>query len=103
LEKKGISIEIIDLRTIVPLDVETILKSVKKTGKVIVFHEDSKFTGFGAEISSIISEQAFEFLDAPIKRIGGLHIPIPFSPVLEKAALPQNDWIIKACEELAGY
>lgn len=103
LEKKGMGVEVIDIRTIVPLDMDTILKSVKKTGKVIVFHEDSKFMGFGAEIASQIAEQAFEYLDAPIKRVAGLHVHIPFHPNLEKTALPQDDWILKAAEEMLKY
>ena len=103
LEKKKYGVEVIDVRTVVPLDIETILNSVKKTGKVIVFHEDTKFLGFGAEIASQIAEFAFEYLDAPIKRVAGLHIHIPFSPPLEKAALPQDDWILKAAEEMLSY
>lgn len=103
MEKKDVSVEVIDIRTVVPLDTETILNSVKKTGKVIVVYEDSKFQGFGAEIVSQISEYAFKYLDAPIKRVAGLEVHIPFHPVLEKAALPQDDWILKACEELAKY
>lgn len=103
LEKKGYGVEVIDVRTIVPLDSDTILNSVKKTGKVIVFHEDTKFLGFGAEIASQIAEFAFEYLDAPIKRVAGLHIHIPFSPPLEKAALPQESWILKAAEEILSY
>jgi len=103
MEKKGIGVEVIDLRTIVPLDTETILKSVKKTGKVIVVYEDSRFMGFGAEIIAQISEEAFEFLDAPIKRVAGLNVHVPFHPNLEKAALPQDDWVLKACEEMAAY
>lgn len=103
MEKKGVSVEVVDLRTIVPLDVETIINSVKKTGKVIVFHEDSKFMGFGAEIVSLISENCFEFLDAPVKRVAGLDVHVPFHPVLEKEALPQDSWILKACEDMAAY
>jgi len=103
MEKRGVGVEVIDLRTIVPLDTETILKSVKKTGKVIVVYEDSRFMGFGSEIVAQISEQAFEFLDAPIKRVAGLNVHVPFHPNLEKAALPQDDWVLKACEELAAY
>ncbi len=103
MEKKGVSVEVVDLRTIVPLDVETIINSVKKTGKVIVFHEDSKFMGFGAEIGSLISENCFEFLDAPVKRVAGLDVHVPFHPVLEKEALPQDSWILKACEDMAAY
>lgn len=103
LEKKGYGIEVIDIRTMVPLDKETILNSVKKTGKVIVFYEDTKFMGFGAEIASEIAEYCFEYLDAPIKRVAGLHLHIPYHPNLEKAALPQDEWILKASEELLNF
>jgi 2-oxoisovalerate dehydrogenase E1 component len=103
MEKKNYSVEVIDLRTIVPLDTETIINSVKKTGKVIVFHEDTKFIGFGAEIAAQIAELAFEYLDAPIKRVAGVHVHIPFHPNLEKTALPQDDWIIKAADELLAF
>jgi 2-oxoisovalerate dehydrogenase E1 component len=103
LEKKGYGVEVVDIRTIVPLDTETIIKSVKKTGKAIVFHEDSKFIGFGAEIASQIAELAFEYLDAPVKRVAGLHIHVPFHPNLESAALPQDSWILKAAEEMLAF
>jgi 2-oxoisovalerate dehydrogenase E1 component len=82
---------------------ETVINSVKKTGKVIVFHEDSKFMGFGAEVSAEISEKCFEYLDAPVRRVAGLNVHVPFHPVLEKAALPQDSWILDACIELAAY
>jgi 2-oxoisovalerate dehydrogenase E1 component len=103
MEKRGVGIEVVDLRTIVPLDMETVINSVKKTGKVIVFHEDSKFMGFGAEVAAEISEKCFEYLDAPVKRVAGLDVHVPFHPVLEKTALPQDSWILEACEELAAY
>jgi len=103
MEKQKVSIEVIDIRTIVPLDTELILTSVKKTGKVIVLYEDSKFMGFGAEIAAIIAEEAFEYLDAPVKRVAGLNVHIPYHPNLEKAALPQDNWVINACKELAAY
>ncbi len=103
MDKKGVGVEVIDLRTIVPLDIETVLNSVKKTGKAIVFYEDSKFMGFGAEIAAQISENAFEFLDAPVRRVAALNVHVPFHPNLEKAALPQDSWILKACEEMAAY
>ncbi len=103
MEKKGVSVEVVDLRTIVPLDTEAIFNSVKKTGKVIVFHEDSKFMGFGGEIASLISENCFEFLDAPVMRVAGLDVHVPFHPVLEKEALPQDSWILKACEDMAAF
>jgi 2-oxoisovalerate dehydrogenase E1 component len=101
MEKKGYSVEVIDIRTIVPLDTETILNSVKKTGKVIVFYEDTKFMGFGAEIAAQIAESAFEYLDAPVKRVAGLHVHIPFT--LESTALPQDSWIMEAAEAMLAY
>ena len=103
MAKKNVSVEVIDLRTIVPLDMETVLNSVKKTGKVMVVYEDSKFMGFGAEICAQISELAFEYLDAPIKRVAALDVHIPFSHVLESAVLPQDDTILKECEKLSEY
>jgi len=103
MQEKNVSVEVIDLRTIVPLDIETIINSVKKTGKVLVVYEDSKFMGFGAEIIAQINELAFEYLDAPIRRVAALNVHIPFSPELEKAALPQDDWILKECEKLSEY
>jgi 2-oxoisovalerate dehydrogenase E1 component len=103
LAKQGVSTEIIDIRTINPLDTESILESVKKTSKVLVAHEDSRFHGFGAEISAHIAEFAFEYLDAPVKRIGALDTPIGFNPVLENAILPQTNWLLEAMKELAAY
>jgi len=103
LETEGFSIEVIDIRSIVPLDTETILESVKKTGKVLIAHEDTKFQGFGAEISSHISEFAFEHLDAPVMRFGGTDTPVPFSPILEQKALPQTSEIIEKTRLLAQY
>jgi 2-oxoisovalerate dehydrogenase E1 component len=84
------AIEIIDLRTLWPLDEETLLSSVKKTGKVIVLHEDTLTGGIGGEISALISEKAFEYLDAPVLRVGGLDSPIPFSPILEKQFMAKS-------------
>lgn len=103
LKKQGINVEVVDIRTINPLDSETILQSVKKTSKVLVAHEDTRFQGFGAEISAQIAEFAFEHLDAPVRRVGGEDTPIPFSPVLEEVCLPQTSWLLKALEELAAY
>jgi acetoin:2,6-dichlorophenolindophenol oxidoreductase subunit beta len=100
LQKEGISVEVIDPRTIVPLDEETIVESVKKTGRLIVVHEAVKRGGIGGEIASMIAEsEAFDYLDAPIKRLGGLAIPIPYNPTLEKAAIPQVPDIIAAVKE----
>lgn len=101
-EGKG-NIEVIDLRSLVPLDKETILNSVKKTSKVLIVHEDKVFSGFGAEISSIISDEAFDYLDAPVKRIGSTFTPVGFNRILEKAILPNTDKIYKAAIELLAY
>ncbi len=104
MEKKyGVSVEVIDLRTIIPYDKKTILESVKKTGKVLVAHEDNLTQGFAGELISFIIEQAFEYLDAPILRMGSLDIPIPYNPILEKEALPNQEKIIQQLEKLAKY
>lgn len=100
LEKEGINVEIIDPRTLVPLDTETIIKSVSKTGRLVVVHEAVKRGGYGGEIASMIAEsEAFDYLDAPIKRLGGVESPIPYNPELEKMAVPQVEDIIKAVKE----
>ena len=103
LEKEGVRIEIIDIRTINPLDMETILASVKKTSKVLIAHEDTLFAGFGAEIAAQIADKAFEYLDGPVHRLGGADTPIPFSPVLEKAVLPQTEDIVRAARKILEY
>ncbi len=103
LEKNGASIEVIDIRTINPLDIETIVNSVKKTNKILIAHEDTLFQGFGAEIAAQITELAFEYLDGPVRRVAGADTPIPFSAVLEKAALPQIDDITRTAKALLEY
>lgn len=103
LEEEGYSIEIVDIRTIVPLDMETISNSIKKTGKVIIIHEDTLFGGFGGEISAKISEECFEMLDAPVRRIGALDTPIPYHPILEKAVLPSREKIYESLKNLLQY
>jgi 2-oxoisovalerate dehydrogenase E1 component len=103
LAKEGISIEVIDLRTIVPLDEATILSSVKKTGKLLVAHEAPKNCGVGAEIVARLSEAAFSYLDAPPQRIASLNCPVPYSKELEDAVLPQKETILSAMRELASY
>ncbi|MGO4890546.1 alpha-ketoacid dehydrogenase subunit beta [Anaerobacillus sp. MEB173] len=101
LEKEGISVEVIDPRTLVPLDTETILESVKKTSRVLVAYEAVKRGGYGAEIASMIAEsEIFDYLDAPIRRLGGVPTPIPYNPELEKAAVPQVQDIIEECRTL---
>lgn len=103
LSQEGIHVEVIDLRTIVPLDIETVLTSVKKTGKLVIAHEAPKFGGFGAEISAQIMEQAFPYLDAPVARVGGKNCAVPYCKDLEDAVLPQKHDLEKALRELALY
>jgi len=103
LSKEGISVELIDLRTLVPLDIETIVRSTKKTGKLIIAHEASETGGFGAEISAKVTELCFEYLDAPVKRIGGKHCPVPYSKVLEDEVLPQHHHLEEAIRLLVRF
>jgi pyruvate/2-oxoglutarate/acetoin dehydrogenase E1 component len=100
LEKEDISVEVVDPRTLSPLDKETILNSVKKTGRVVIAHEAHLRGGVGAEIAAVIADEGFEYLDAPVKRIGAKEAPIPFPSVLEDAVLPQEDDIEKAIKQL---
>ncbi|CAN5597852.1 alpha-ketoacid dehydrogenase subunit beta [soil metagenome] len=97
------SIEVIDLRSLCPLDTEAILATVEKTGKVLVAHEATRSCGVGAEVAALIAEQAFELLDAPVRRLTAADLPIPFSPPLEQAVLPQPDSMKEALRELLGY
>lgn len=95
LDKEGIGIEVIDPRTLVPLDTETIVQSVKKTNRALVVYEAVERGGYGAEIASMIGEsEAFDFLDEPVSRLGGVATPIPYNPRLEKAAVPQVEDIV---------
>ena len=103
LEGDGFSVEIIDLRTVLPWDKAAVLESVRKTSKVLVLHEDTHTGGFGAEISATIAEDAFEDLDAPVKRVTAPDTPVPFSPPLEKAFIPQVEDVVKGLRELAEY
>jgi len=95
LQQRGISIEVIDPRTLVPLDKQAIIDSVKKTGKLVIMSEEPKTGSAAGEISSIVAEEAFDFLDAPIKRVCAPDTPIPFSPVLEKFWMPDEEDLIK--------
>jgi 2-oxoisovalerate dehydrogenase E1 component len=103
LAREGISVEIIDLRTIVPLDEEAIVKSVRKTGKLLIAHEAPGNCGFGAEIAARISEKQFPYLDAPIMRVTGANCPVPYSKVLEDAVLPHPHDLERALRDLAGF
>ena len=103
LSELGISVEVIDLRTIVPCDFATVCESVKKTGKLLIVHEASEFCGFGSELAASVSERAYRYLDAPIKRLGGVHSPIPYSKVLENEVLPQKEGIFQEAKLLAEF
>lgn len=101
LAKEGIDVEVIDPRTLVPFDKETLVKSVIKTGKLIIVHEACKRGGFGGEVAAEVMEsEAFDYLDAPIKRVAGKNIPIPYCMELEKSAVPQVDDIVNAVREI---
>jgi 2-oxoisovalerate dehydrogenase E1 component beta subunit len=103
LEGDGVSVEILDLRTLAPWDKEAVLRSVEKTSKALVLHEDTLTGGFGAEIAATIAEDAFENLDAPVRRIAAPDTPVPFSPPLEKAFIPQVEDVVAGLKELAEY
>ncbi len=104
LAEAGIEVEIVDLRTLLPLDKETILTSVQKTSKVLIVHEANKTGGLGAELAAIISEEAFEYLDGPLTRLTGPDVPaMPFAPTLEAEFMPNATKIIKAARELHTY
>jgi 2-oxoisovalerate dehydrogenase E1 component beta subunit len=98
-----LSVEIVDLRTVLPWDKDMVLESVRKTSKVLVLHEDTKTGGFGAEIAATIAEEAFEYLDAPPRRVAAPDTPVPFAPVLEAEFLPQVSDVVAALRDLASY
>jgi pyruvate dehydrogenase E1 component beta subunit len=100
LRKQGLSVEVIDPRTLVPLDKQAIIKSVKKTGRIVVLTEGCKTAGVSAEITAIVAEEALDYLDAPIKRLAEPDTPIPFSPTLEQFVIPDEKAIIKAVKEV---
>jgi 2-oxoisovalerate dehydrogenase E1 component beta subunit len=97
------SVEIVDLRSVMPWDKQAVLDSVRKTSKVLVLHEDTRSGGFGGEIAATIAEEAFEDLDAPVRRITAPDSPVPFSPVLEKAFIPQVDDVARGLKALVEY
>jgi 2-oxoisovalerate dehydrogenase E1 component beta subunit len=103
LAAEDFEVEILDLRTIIPWDRERVLESVRRTSKVLVFHEDTRTGGFGAEIAATIAEEAFEHLDAPVMRLAAPDTPVPFSPALEKAFIPQVEDVAGALRKLAAY
>ena len=104
LAAEGISCEVVDLRSVSPLDIKTLLESVKKTGRVCIVHEDNLTGGVGAEVAAIVAKDVFEYLDAPVQRVAALDVPsFPYSPTLEDALLPGPPDIISAARELSAY
>jgi pyruvate/2-oxoglutarate/acetoin dehydrogenase E1 component len=103
LEKEGISVEVIDLRSLAPMDDEAIVATVRKTNRVLIVHEDTRTGGVAGEITARINELAFEWLDAPILRVTAADVPLPYSPPLEDYVLPQTADIVKAVRRLAAY
>ena len=103
LAEQGIDVEILDLRTLMPLDEDAIIESVKKTNRVLIVHEDTRTGGIAGEISMRINEKAFEWLDAPVLRVTALDTPVPYSPPLEDYFLPQVSDIVAACQYLKKY
>ncbi len=102
-QESGKNVEVIDIRSLIPLDKQAILGSVMKTNRALVVHEDKVFAGFGAEIAAMITEDAFEYLDAPVKRVGSTFTPVGFNRILEKAILPNTEKIYEACKEILAY
>ncbi len=100
LKADGISAEVIDLRTIVPIDKETLFESVKKTKHLVIAHEATKNGGVGSELAAIVAEELIDYLDGPIRRIGADFVPIPFSPALEPLMLPQVEDIVRAVKDI---
>lgn len=103
LEADGVDLEVLDLRTLAPLDREAILASVAKTSRVLVLYEANRTGGIGGEIAALIAEEAFEYLDAPVMRLGSLDTPVPYSPPLEAAFLPTREKVVAAVRKLVKY
>lgn len=102
-EEEGVQVKVVDLRSLQPLDTDLILASVEETGKVLIVHEDNLTGGVGGEIAALIADKAFEFLDAPVKRLGALDVPVPFAPPLEEHVLPNQAKIIGLLRELSKF
>jgi len=102
-EKDGVSVAVLDLRTIVPYDWDQIASLATRTSRLVVAHEDQMTCGFGAEIAARAGAELFEYLDAPVRRVGALDVPVAYAPVLEEAILPQTVDVLKAILETARY
>jgi 2-oxoisovalerate dehydrogenase E1 component beta subunit len=103
LEKEGIDLEVLDLRSLLPFDREAVIETVKKTNKVILLHEDTRIGGFAGELAAVISEEAFDHLDGPIRRITAPDTPVPYSPPLEEYFLPKISDVVRVARELHRY
>jgi 2-oxoisovalerate dehydrogenase E1 component beta subunit len=103
LEKDGVGVDVLDLRSILPYDEEAILESVAKTGRAIVLHEATRTGGVGGEFAALIADRAFDYLDAPVKRVASIDAPVPYSPPLESFFLPNRDKVLAAARELLAY
>ena len=101
LQKEGLSVEVLDPRTLYPLDKELIERSIAKTHKAVIVTEENRRGGYGGELSAIIAEEMFDYLDGPVVRIGALDSPVPFAPVLEQLYIPNSKDIVKAVREMA--
>ena len=103
LAADGVSVEVIDLRTLVPMDDEAIMRSLEKTNRLLIVHEDTRTGGVAGEITARVNEQAFEWLDAPVRRVTAHDTPLPYAPTLEDYVLPQVDDIVAASRWLLAY
>jgi acetoin:2,6-dichlorophenolindophenol oxidoreductase subunit beta len=101
-EKEGVSVEVVDPRTLQPLDEQTIVDSVKKTNRAVVAHEAVTRMGFGAEVAAIVQHQAFDWLDAPVERVGAKFVPLPFAPVMEEFVVPHQAEVYEAIMRTVG-
>ena len=103
LKEEGVDTEVIDLRTLQPFDREAIIESVKKTSKVIILHEATRTGGMAGELTAVINEEAFEYLDGPVMRVTSIDTPVPYAPPLEEFFMPQVDDVLKAARTLIAY
>src|SRR5262249_31527506 len=103
LKLEGIDAEVLDLRTLLPFDREAVLETVKKTSKVMILHEATRTGGMAGELTAVINESAFEYLDGPVMRVTSIDTPVPYAPPLEEFFMPQVDDVLKAARQLSAY